>query len=91
MLPDNINTGNLESEPNPAVCMSDREFSLFSSLIYSRLGIKMPVTKKLMLVSRLSRRLKNLGLGSYGEYYDLLCTGKGLSDEFSRCGYHKQD
>lgn len=64
--------------------MSDKEFSLFSSLIYSRLGIKMPYSKKLMLISRLTKRLKILGLKTYKEYYDYLSTEQGKSEEFNK-------
>ncbi len=64
--------------------MSDREFSLFSSLIYNNLGIKMPPIKKLMLTSRLNKRLKALELNTFGDYYDFLCSDKGRSEEFSR-------
>ena len=64
--------------------MSDKEFSLFSAMIYSRLGIKMPPVKKLMLTSRLMKRLKALGLKSYKEYYDFLCSDRGESEEFNK-------
>ncbi len=52
------------------VSMSDKEFTLYSKFIESELGIKMPVTKKLMLESRLQKRLKILSLSTFGEYYD---------------------
>lgn len=84
-MPDNINISDETSFPGAAVLhMSDNEFSLFSTLIYSRLGIKMPPTKKLMLISRLTKRLKVFGFRSYKEYYDYLCTEKGKSEEFNK-------
>jgi len=64
--------------------MGDKEFALFSKLIYGRLGIKMPPVKKLMLTSRLIKRLKALGFTSYKQYYDYLCTDKGKSEEFNK-------
>lgn len=64
--------------------MGDKEFELFSKLIYSRLGIKMPPVKKLMLTSRLVKRLKALGFASYTQYYEYLCTDKGKSEEFNK-------
>ena len=64
--------------------MSDKEFSLFSTLIYSHLGIKMPPVKKLMLTSRLLKRLKALGIKTYKDYYDYLCSDKGQSEEFNK-------
>jgi chemotaxis protein methyltransferase CheR len=64
--------------------MSDDEFSLFSRLIYSQLGIKMPPSKKLMLTSRLNKRLKALGYRSYKGYYDFIIHESGTSCEFNR-------
>jgi len=72
------------SSVSAAVTMSDYEFSLFSTMIYSRLGIKMPYSKKLMLVSRLLKRLRFLRLRTYREYYDYLCSPEGKSEEFNR-------
>ncbi|HOP64326.1 MAG TPA: protein-glutamate O-methyltransferase [Spirochaetota bacterium] len=64
--------------------MSDKEFSLFSSMIYSVTGIKLPPVKKLMLISRLNKRMKALEIKTYGEYYDYVCSPAGKSGE-----YHK--
>jgi chemotaxis protein methyltransferase CheR len=81
------NETNISAEENflaPAIAvMSDKEFSLFSGLIYNRLGIKMPPVKKLMLVSRLNKRLKFYGYNTYEEYYNFLCSDKGKTDEFN--------
>lgn len=79
----NISDETFISGSGPA-SMSDNEFNLFSALIYNRLGIKMPYSKKLMLISRLTKRLKILGLRSYKEYYDFLLTDKGKSEEFNK-------
>ncbi len=64
--------------------MSDREFALFSRMIYSVTGIKMPPVKKLMLSSRLGKRVKSLNLDSYRDYYDYVCSRAGMADEFHR-------
>lgn len=64
--------------------MSDYEFSLFSTMIYNRLGIKMPYSKKLMLISRLLKRLRSLGMTTFREYYDYLSSEKGMPEEFNR-------
>jgi len=66
------------------ITMADAEFSLFSNLIYSQLGIKMPPSKKLMLTSRLNKRVKALGCGSYKDYYDFIMNERGASFEFNR-------
>jgi chemotaxis protein methyltransferase CheR len=50
--------------------MSDEEFARYKRFIETELGIRMPPAKKLMLEARLQKRLKLLGLGSFGEYYD---------------------
>lgn len=64
--------------------MSDEEFSLFGNLIYSSLGIKMPKTKKHMLISRLAKRVNALGCKSYGEYYSFLCSEQGKTTELKK-------
>lgn len=61
--------------------MSNREFKRFSELIYVRCGIKMPPVKKTMLTARLLKRLRELGLTSYSEYYDYVSSSKGRSKE----------
>jgi chemotaxis protein methyltransferase CheR len=64
--------------------MTDMEFELFSNMIYSVTGIKMPPVKKLMLTSRLSKRMKALEIKSYSQYYDYICSPEGRSAEFHR-------
>jgi len=64
--------------------MSDREFDLFSNMIYSVTGIKMPPVKKLMLTSRLSKRMKALDIKSYSAYYEYICSPEGRSAEYHR-------
>jgi len=61
--------------------MSDREFGKFSQFIESTCGIRMPDTKKLMLESRLQKRLKHLGIGTFREYYDYLVSKQGVREE----------
>jgi len=53
--------------------MSDETFSRFSALISRRLGIRMPAAKKLMLQSRLIKRLRALNMSSFDEYFDYIC------------------
>jgi chemotaxis protein methyltransferase CheR len=50
--------------------MSDREFSLFRKLIYSRAGICLTPPKKALLEARLGRRLRELGMESFHAYYE---------------------
>lgn len=51
-----------------AAKLSDQEFERLSNFIYTRYGIKMPPVKKLMLQSRLQKRLKALKIYSFKEY-----------------------
>lgn len=64
--------------------MSDREFKRFSEFIYAQCGIKLPPAKKTMLTARLLKRLRDLGLSSYGEYYDYVSSPDGRSKELAR-------
>jgi chemotaxis protein methyltransferase CheR len=64
--------------------MTNREFSLFSQFIESTCGIRMPDSKKLMLESRLQKRLKHLGIGTFRDYYDYLVSKQGMRDELVR-------
>jgi chemotaxis protein methyltransferase CheR len=61
--------------------MSDSTFRRFSSFIYNELGIKMPDTKKVMLESRLQKRLKDLGYTNFDEYLDFVFSPTGQETE----------
>ena len=63
------------------ITMSDRLFKRFSEFIYKECGIKLPPAKKTMLTVRLSRRLRALGMNSFGQYYDYVCNPKNRSGE----------
>jgi chemotaxis protein methyltransferase CheR len=49
--------------------MTQAEFTRFSEFIIGQCGIKMPPSKKIMLEARLQKRLRVLGIQSFGEYY----------------------
>jgi chemotaxis protein methyltransferase CheR len=53
--------------PDP---MTEAEFRRISSYMEKQVGIKMPETKKLMIQSRLTSRLKALGLSTFSDYID---------------------
>jgi chemotaxis protein methyltransferase CheR len=61
--------------------MGDAEFSRFSELIQTELGIKMPPTKKVLLQSRFQKRLRALGLSGYKEYCDYVFSPEGREQE----------
>jgi chemotaxis protein methyltransferase CheR len=63
--------------------MTDKAFFDYSALITEKLGIRMPVAKKIMLQSRLAKRLRALGIGSYEEYFDYIQSTGGKDREFN--------
>lgn len=61
--------------------MSDKEFLELSAIVNSETGIKMPPAKKSMLLSRLLKRIRILGLSSFAGYIEYLKTEKGQAEE----------
>jgi chemotaxis protein methyltransferase CheR len=61
--------------------MTDKDFSILSSFVYEELGIKMPYAKKIMLQSRLQKRLAVLGMGSFKEYIEFVFSKEGQEEE----------
>lgn len=57
--------------------MTDAEFGRFSEFIIGQCGIKMPPSKKIMLEARLQKRLRVLGIRTFGEYYEYLHGDQG--------------
>lgn len=55
--------------------LSDKEFGQFQSLIYKIAGISLSAAKKPLVSGRLSKRLRELNLASYGDYFKLLNSG----------------
>ncbi|HET8539321.1 MAG TPA: protein-glutamate O-methyltransferase CheR [Anaeromyxobacter sp.] len=58
-----------EAPAPPALPVSDEEFARYQALINREAGIWLAPVKKALLVGRLARRLRELGLTSYGAYY----------------------
>jgi len=61
--------------------ISDEEFKKFQQLIYKVAGIYLPPTKKMLVVSRLSKRVRHHALKSLQDYYQLISDNKH-PDEF---------
>jgi len=61
--------------------LSQAEFQKLSSFIYDELGIKLPDMKKIMLESRLHRRLRELGMTNFKEYIDYVFSQEGRQNE----------
>jgi chemotaxis protein methyltransferase CheR len=62
------------SEPKP---LKDAEFRLFQGLVYQKAGIFLSDAKRALLVGRLSRRLRDLGLETFGAYHDYVVKSEG--------------
>jgi chemotaxis protein methyltransferase CheR len=60
--------------------ISDAEFFQFQRFIYDTVGISLSNAKKGLVSSRLARRLRPCGVGSYGEYFSLLQGGESPSE-----------
>ncbi|AFG37923.1 CheR family methyltransferase [Spirochaeta africana] len=52
--------------------LAEKEFQVFQKYIEGQIGIKMPPAKRVMLESRLLKRLRVLGIGSFGEYLEIV-------------------
>lgn len=52
--------------------ITGEEFTRFQALIYKIAGIQMAESKKVLLVGRLTKRLKHYGLATFTEYYKLV-------------------
>ena len=61
--------------------LSKEDFNKLSTFIYKESGIKMPPVKKIMLQSRLQKRLKELHMTSFKEYCDYVFSKEGLNNE----------
>lgn len=61
--------------------MTSDEFNDIGNFIQSQFGIKMPPTKKTMLQSRLTKRLRAMNMSSYGQYREYLFSAEGMDQE----------
>jgi len=61
--------------------MSDKEFKSLQKIIYDTAGIDIKESKKYLLINRLSKRLRNLGLRNFTEYLSYLDQGERKNQE----------
>lgn len=61
--------------------LTDDEFKKLSDFIYREYGIKMPPVKKVMLQSRLQKRLRELNLTNFKEYVNYVFSKEGQDNE----------
>lgn len=55
--------------------LSSNEFQLFQQLVYQQVGISLSDHKKSLIISRLSKRVRQLALPSFQAYYDFVVSG----------------
>lgn len=60
--------------------MSDEEFNNLVDLVFEHTSIRMNSSKRHLLINRLSRRLRELGIDSYQQYYLFIKSPKGKSE-----------
>ncbi len=59
---------------------SDADFKAIAQLLYSMAGIALPDSKATLVYSRLAKRLRSLGLKTFGEYCDLVASPEGQEE-----------
>jgi chemotaxis protein methyltransferase CheR len=57
--------------------MDDASFERLSTFVTKEYGIKLPESKKLMLESRLSKKVRTLGMTSYGQFLNHIFSEEG--------------
>jgi chemotaxis protein methyltransferase CheR len=61
--------------------LSERYFDYFSQFIHSRVGIRLPREKKIMLEVRLQKRMRALGIHSFKRYAEFVFSPEGMKTE----------
>lgn len=64
--------------------MSQGEFKKFRDLIYRECRISLGPHKKMLVMNRFAKRLRELNLNSYGEYYDYVTSPEGRKKELAK-------
>jgi chemotaxis protein methyltransferase CheR len=62
------------------IVITDQEFAHFQRFIYAAAGITFSAAKKALVGGRLAKRLQQYGLASYGQYFQLLMSGKAAQE-----------
>ncbi|MBN2273382.1 MAG: hypothetical protein JXK95_03535 [Bacteroidales bacterium] len=74
--------GEMNNHPDSySAQLNSKEFARLSEFITAEFGIKMPAVKRIMLQSRLQKRLKDLGYKNFSDYVDYLFSKNGLENE----------
>lgn len=65
---------------------TDRTFKLYKKFLYEQVGINLSGAKKMMVASRLRKRVTDLGFDDYQTYFDFITDGDGLTNgELQHC------
>jgi chemotaxis protein methyltransferase CheR len=67
--------------------LTDKDYLFVSSLLYDRFGIQLGTHKRVLVAGRLAKRVRQLGLKSFPEYFDYLradASGNELSEFINR-------
>jgi chemotaxis protein methyltransferase CheR len=75
------NPGAVAADPQREFAFSNGDFEFLAGLAYERAGISLSDSKRNLVYGRLSRRLRALGLSSFGEYREFLEGGDGSEIE----------
>ena len=75
--------GSYRSVPGvaPPSSLGDGDFRRLAGFIESELGIRMPDTKRVMLESRLQKRIRHFGMSGFTEYVDFVFSPQGRESE----------
>ena len=65
--------------------LSTDDLDALRLFIHEECGIKLPPAKKIMLESRLRKRLRILGIGTFRQYRDYLFSDEGKRSELTHC------
>jgi chemotaxis protein methyltransferase CheR len=76
-----LNPGAAAADPPREFAFSKGDFEFLAALAYQRAGISLSDSKRNLVYGRLSRRLRALGLTSFGEYREYLESGDGSEIE----------
>lgn len=63
------------------IALLENDFNRLSHFIHQQFGIKMPPAKKVLLESRLQKRLRALDIGTFKAYCDYLLSPQGRDNE----------
>jgi chemotaxis protein methyltransferase CheR len=87
LFPRNTNTSSSKDAPAQqgyaalqAPSLSDQEFACFRTLLYDIAGIYLAPEKKALVAGRLSKRIRECGLNSYGQYIQKLSGPQGTQE-----------